>query len=65
MITVLAGLTLMSLLFIGLFGLMIFMIAIPLDMSASFMKILRSHSMILIVLSIVLCGAPIVTMVAD
>ena len=64
-ITVLAGSTLMSLLFTGLFELMIFMIAIPLDVSAFCMKIRRSHSMRRIVLLIVLCGAPIVTMVAD
>ncbi|NOQ48054.1 MAG: hypothetical protein GQ576_02760 [Methanococcoides sp.] len=53
-ITVLAGLTLMSLLFTGPFGLMIFMIAIPLGMSASFMKIRRSHAMGVILLPVIL-----------
>ncbi len=35
---------LMGLLFSGLFGLMIFMIAIPLGMSASIVKIRRSYA---------------------
>ncbi|SES70141.1 putative membrane protein [Methanococcoides vulcani] len=53
-ITVLLGLALMSLLFTGFFGLLIFVIAIPLGMSASFMKIRKSHAMGVILLPVIL-----------
>lgn len=53
-ITVLLILALMSLLFTGFFGLLIFVVAIPLGMSASFMKIRRSHAMGVILLPVIL-----------
>ena len=53
-ISVLLGLALMSLLFTGFFGLLIFVIAIPLGMSASFMKIRKSHAMGVILLPVIL-----------
>ncbi|MGM0771625.1 MAG: tripartite tricarboxylate transporter permease [Halobacteriota archaeon] len=53
-ISVLLGLALMSLMFTGFFGLLIFVIAIPLGMSASFMKIRKSHAMGVILLPVIL-----------
>lgn len=52
--TVLAGLTLMVLLFTGLFGLVIFIISVPVGMIASFAKIRKTHAMGVIMLPIIM-----------
>ncbi len=52
--TVLILLSVMSLLFTGFFGLIVFVIAIPIGMIASFLKIRRSHAMGVIILPVIL-----------
>jgi len=53
-IGVLVGLTIMSFLFTGLFGLFIFIISIPIGMLPSFMNIRKSHAMGVILLPVIL-----------
>ncbi len=53
-ISVITGLVLMSFLFTGWYGLLIFIIATPLGMFAPFMKIRRSHAMGVILLPVIL-----------
>ncbi|WP_406662532.1 tripartite tricarboxylate transporter permease [Methanolobus sp. ZRKC3] len=52
--TVIAVLAIMSLLFTGLFGLMIFIVATPVGMLAPFLKIRKSHAMGVILLPVIL-----------
>ncbi|WP_410510344.1 tripartite tricarboxylate transporter permease [Methanosarcina hadiensis] len=53
-ITVLLGLTIMSFLFTGLFGLFIFIISIPIGMLPSYMNVRKSHAMGVILLPVIL-----------
>jgi len=53
-IGVVVGLALMVLAFTGVFGLLVFLIAIPIGMFAPFMKIRRTHAMGVILLPVIL-----------